>query len=56
VTEFGDIATPELLEAVKGDVAELRAAIDGGDAIAIREHLQKLELSAYKMAESMYGS
>ena len=56
VTEFGDIATPELLEAVKGDVAGLRAAIDGGDAIAIREHLQKLELSAYKMAESMYGS
>ncbi|MBN8612677.1 MAG: molecular chaperone DnaK [Deltaproteobacteria bacterium] len=56
VAEFGDIATPEQLEAVKGDVAGLRAAIDGGDAIAIREHLQKLELSAYKMAESMYGS
>ncbi|MFO0709024.1 MAG: molecular chaperone DnaK [Sandaracinus sp.] len=56
VTEFGDIATPELLESVKGDIAALRASIDGGDAIAIREALQKLELSAYKMAESMYGS
>ncbi len=56
VAEFGDIATPELLEAVKGDIANLRQSIDGGDAIAIRETLQKLELSAYKMAESMYGS
>jgi molecular chaperone DnaK len=56
VTEFGDIATPELLESVKADIAGLRASIDGGDAIAIRESLQRLELSAYKMAESMYGS
>ena len=56
VTEFGDIATPELLDAVKADIAALRAAVDGGDAIAIRESLQRLELSAYKMAESMYGS
>jgi molecular chaperone DnaK len=56
VTEFVDIATPELLEGVKADIAQLRATIDGGDAIAIREALQKLELSAYKMAESMYGS
>ena len=49
VTEFGDIATPELLESVKGDIAALRASIDGGDAIAIREALQKLELSAYTL-------
>jgi molecular chaperone DnaK len=56
VTEFGDIATPELLDAVKADIAGLRESIEGGDAIAIREALQKLELSAYKMAESMYGS
>jgi molecular chaperone DnaK len=56
VTEFGDIATPELIEGVKADIAKLRATIEGGDAIAIREALQQLELSAYKMAESMYGS
>jgi molecular chaperone DnaK len=56
VTEFGDIATAELLASVKSDIAELRAAVDGGDAIAIRESLQRLEFSAYKMAESMYGS
>ncbi|GAB4201017.1 MAG: molecular chaperone DnaK [Sandaracinaceae bacterium] len=56
VTEFADIATPDLLEGVKTDIAHLRATIDGGDAIAIREALQRLELSAYKMAESMYGS
>jgi len=56
VTEFGEIATPEIIEAVKSDIAVLRASVDAGDAIAIREALQKLELSAYKMAESMYGS
>ncbi len=56
ITEFGEITTPALLEAVKADVAALRSAIDAGDAIAIRESLEHLELSAYKMAESMYGS
>ena len=31
--------------------------IDGsGDAIAIRDALQQLEQSAYKIAEAMYGS
>ncbi|MFN7701082.1 MAG: molecular chaperone DnaK [Deltaproteobacteria bacterium] len=56
VTEFGDIATPDLLATVKADIEGLRAAVEGGDAIAIREALHRLELSAYKMAESMYGS
>ncbi len=56
VTEFGEIATAELMDAVRGDIATLRASVEAGDAIAIREALQKLELSAYKMAESMYGS
>jgi molecular chaperone DnaK len=56
VTEFGDIATPDLLATVRADIEGLRAAVEGGDAIAIREALHRLELSAYKMAESMYGS
>ena len=56
VAEFSDIATPELMDEVRLDIAALKAALEGGDAISIRESLQKLELSAYKMAESMYAS
>lgn len=56
VAEFSDIATPELMDEVRLDIATLKAALEGGDAISIREALQKLELSAYKMAESMYAS
>jgi molecular chaperone DnaK len=56
VAEFSDIATPELMDEVRNDIAALKAALEGGDAISIRESLQKLELSAYKMAESMYAT
>jgi len=55
VAEFSDIATPELMDEVRLDIAALKEALEGGDAISMRESLQKLELSAYKMAESMYA-
>ena len=56
VAEFSDIATPELMDEVRTDIAALKVGLEGGDAISIRECLQKLELSAYKMAESMYAT
>lgn len=56
VTECADLVPPEVIELVKNDVLTLKETLEAGDAIAIREALQSLELSAYKIAESMYGS
>ncbi len=56
VVECADLVPPEIIELVKNDVLTLKETLDAGDAIAIREALQSLELSAYKIAESMYGS
>ena len=56
VVECVDLVPPEVLEPVKTDITKLKETLEAGDAIAIREALQALELSAYKIAESMYGS
>jgi len=56
VTDFADLVAPELLDQVKKDIDNLKATLEAGDAIAIREALQTLELSSFKMAETMYGS
>ncbi|MCA9581739.1 MAG: molecular chaperone DnaK [Myxococcales bacterium] len=57
VTEEMAEFDPEVVEEMKADMAHLRELLDGsGDAIAIREALQKLEFSAYRIAESMYGA
>ncbi|MCA9604999.1 MAG: Hsp70 family protein, partial [Myxococcales bacterium] len=56
VVECAELVAEEILATVSEDVANLRSLLDGGDAIAIREALQQLELSAYQIAESMYGS
>jgi molecular chaperone DnaK len=55
VVECADLVPPEVIARVSQDIAALKATLEGGDAIAIREALQALELSAYKIAESMYG-
>ncbi|MBX3245611.1 MAG: molecular chaperone DnaK [Myxococcales bacterium] len=56
VEECVELVDAEVLDAVKADIAVLRGLLDGeGDAIAIRDALQQLELSAYRIAESMYG-
>ena len=52
-----DSSTPPIIKQVREDIAYLRDLIDGsGDAISIRDALQQLEQSAYKIAEAMYGS
>ena len=45
-----------LIEQVKTDIQKLKELLSQSeDAGAIREALQRLEISAYKIAESMYG-
>ncbi|MCB9595544.1 MAG: molecular chaperone DnaK [Sandaracinaceae bacterium] len=56
VEECAELVSADILGAVAQDVANLKSLLEGGDAIAIREALQQLELSAYQIAESMYGS
>jgi molecular chaperone DnaK len=56
VVDFADLVAAELLEQVKKDIDALKGTLEAGDAIAIREALQTLELSSFKMAETMYGS
>jgi molecular chaperone DnaK len=56
VEECVDLVSKEILDEVRIDIAELRKLLDGaGDAIAIKEALTRLELSAYRIAEAMYG-
>ncbi|MGE3628394.1 MAG: molecular chaperone DnaK [Sandaracinaceae bacterium] len=55
VEECAELVDAEIIEAVSTDITALRALMEGGDAVAIREALQQLELSAYRIAESMYG-
>jgi len=56
VDECVDLVEEAILVEVQHDVDALRGLLDdGGDAISIREALQALELSAYKIAEAMYG-
>ncbi|MBN1655867.1 MAG: molecular chaperone DnaK [Deltaproteobacteria bacterium] len=57
VDECADAVNQTILETVKADIAQLRELLAGsGDAIAIRDALQQLELSAYQIAESMYSA
>lgn len=56
VTEFADLVPGPVIEAVSKDMETLRALLEGEDAAAIREALQQLELSAYRIAELVYGS
>ncbi len=56
IDECADMVDQSVLESVKADIEQLRELLQGsGDAIAIRDALQQLELSAYQIAESMYG-
>ncbi len=56
VEEYADLVPPAVLDEVRSDVEGLRGLLAGGDAVAIRDALQRLELSAYKIADAMYGS
>ena len=50
-----EIVAEDIIAQVQSDIGNLKKAIKEGDAISIRDGLEALELSAYSMAESMYG-
>jgi molecular chaperone DnaK len=56
IIECRELVAEEIVAQVQADVDALRLSVDQGDAIAIRDGLETLELSAYKIAEAMYGS
>jgi molecular chaperone DnaK len=57
VTECADLVPPAVIEEVAKDVKVLKNLTQSSEDIAaIREALQRLEISAYKIAESMYGT
>ncbi len=56
VEECAEFVPEAVIAEVQGDIDQLRGMLEEGDAVAIREALQALELSAYKIAESMYGA
>jgi molecular chaperone DnaK len=56
-TECVDLVPASVVTQVTEDIAVLKELLENSqDVPAIREALQKLEVSAYKIAESMYGS
>ena len=55
VEQFGELVPKPVAEAVSKDIEALRALLESGDAIAIRDALQQLELSAFRMGEAVYG-
>jgi len=55
--ECAELVDAAIIQQVREDVAIVRELVNGsGDAISIRDALQQLEQSAYKIAESMYGT
>ncbi len=56
VAECRDMVSKDVLAEVEADIQSLHNCIREGDAIAIKDALETLELSAYKIAEAMYGN
>ena len=56
VAECRDMVAEEVVAQVEADIQSLHVCIEEGDAIAIKDALETLELSAYKIAEAMYGN
>ena len=55
VAECRDLVPEEIVAQVQADIDTLHTCVDQGDSIAIRDALETLELSAYKIAEAMYS-
>ena len=56
VAECREMVAEDILAQVEADIESLHVCVNEADAIAIRDALETLELSAYKIAEAMYGS
>lgn len=56
VQEYADLVDAALIDKVQVDIGGLRVALAEGNALAIREALQELEMSAFGIAEAMYNA
>ena len=57
VDECAELVDASLIQTVREDIQHLQQSLaENADAITIRQALQALEVSAYKVAESMYGT
>jgi molecular chaperone DnaK len=56
VAECRELVPEAVVAQVEADIQALHSGVEEGDAIAIRDALETLELSAYKIAEAMYGN
>jgi molecular chaperone DnaK len=52
---YVDLLTPEVVETIRNELTLLRALLLGNDIAALRDGYQRLEGTAFKIAESMYG-
>jgi molecular chaperone DnaK len=52
---YADLLNADVLASVHEGTKDLRRVLDGGDLASIRDAYQRLEGSAFKIAESMYG-
>ena len=56
LTEYAEFVPETVQTEIQENIANLKGLLEGeGDALEIREALQQLELSGYKLAEAMYG-
>ncbi len=56
VEEMAEFVDPAIIAEVQLDIESLETLVaEEGDAVELRDALQRLELSAYKIAEAMYG-
>ena len=56
VAECRELVPEDVIAQVEADIESLHFCVNEGDAIAIKDGLETLELSAYKIAEAMYGN
>ncbi|HET8734596.1 MAG TPA: Hsp70 family protein, partial [Anaeromyxobacteraceae bacterium] len=53
--EYASALPPKDLDEIRADLEVLKAAMSGDDAAAIKEALTRLEGSAYRIADAIYG-
>ena len=54
--EYGDVLTPTDIEEIRADMDVLREALGSQDPHQIKESIQRLEGSAYRIADAIYSS
>jgi molecular chaperone DnaK len=56
IAECRELVAEDIVAQVEADIQALHTCVEEGDSIAIKDALETLELSAYKIAEAMYGN